>query len=83
LRHSVVVFVVVAGSRYQFRVVSVYSNNDNKHGPNSRRVWLRVGGRRPVKSPQSAPVIVKVDAISSSAIFVQWQVTDSLQRMNE
>jgi len=66
---------VVVGSRYQFRVVAVYSNNDNKHGPNSARVRLRVGAGRVVKAPQSVPVIVKVYSVSATSIFVQWQVS--------
>ena len=70
----VVVVVVVVGSRYQFRVVAVYSNHDNKHGPNSARVRLRVGSGRALRAPQSVPVIVKVYSISATSIFVQWQV---------
>jgi len=72
LEHSLV--VVDVGSRYQFRVVAVYSNHDNKHGPNSARVRLRVNGGRSLRAPQSAPVIVKVFAISASSIVVRWQV---------
>ena len=73
LRHSLV--VVVVGGRYQFRVVAVYSNHDNKHGPNSPRIRLDAGGRRSLRAPQSGPVIVKVYSISSSSIFVKWQVS--------
>jgi len=66
--------LLVVGSRYQFRVVAVYSNHDNMHGPNSERVRLRVDGRPSVRAPQSAPTIVETYSISSSTIFVKWQV---------
>jgi len=70
------------GSRYQFRVVAVYSNHDNMHGPNSPRVRMRVSGGPSVRGPQSAPTIVEVKSISASSIFVKWQVNRTVQLTN-
>jgi len=71
----IITVVVVVGGRYQFRMVAVYSNHDNRHGPNSQRVHLRgVDGGFPARIPQSSPTIVEVQSISTSSIYVKWQV---------
>jgi len=63
-----------SGSVYLFRLVAVYSNNDNKHGRNSDRFFLSSSSVARPRGPSSAPVIVDVQAVSDSLISVHWQV---------
>ena len=63
-----------AGAMYLFRLVAVYSNNDNKHGRNSDRFFLSSSSTARSRGPSSAPVIVNVQAVSDTAISVRWQV---------
>ena len=61
-----------AGNTYQFRMVAVYSNFDNKHGPNSIRVTLGASFRHRV--PQNSPIIVRVWSTSPTTLSIEWQV---------
>ena len=60
----------------RFRVVAVYSNNDNKQGPNSRRFTLAVPAEHRPPAPLSGPVIVEARALSTSRIAIKWQVRE-------
>jgi hypothetical protein len=62
-----------AGGTYRFRLVAVYSNHDNKHGPNSSPVHLRSGSRR-AKAPVTAPFVVEVRPMAPHSISITWQV---------
>jgi hypothetical protein len=57
----------------RFRIAAVYSNNDNKLGPNSARFYLHKG---PLynKNPLSPPVLMHTEAVSPTAIEICWQV---------
>ncbi|KAG8249046.1 hypothetical protein J6590_029396 [Homalodisca vitripennis] len=62
---------------YRFRIAAVYSNNDNKLGPNSARFHLHKG--TPNKgTPLSPPSLTHTEAISPSAIEIQWQYLNSV-----
>ncbi|XP_054264853.1 interference hedgehog-like [Macrosteles quadrilineatus] len=62
---------------YRFRIAAVYSNNDNKLGPNSARFHLHRGSPKDRK-PLSPPSLTHTEAISPSAIKIQWQYLNSV-----
>lgn len=59
---------------YRFRIAAVYSNNDNKLGPNSGRFILEK--EQPKKKPTYSPVIEVAEAVSQSAVMIQWKYPD-------
>jgi len=69
-------FWLAIGFTYQFRLVAVYSNHDNKHGPNSAKFALGSASLR-ARVPSAAPVIVEVQLISTTSMAIVWQVTDA------
>ena len=71
---------VITGATYKFRIAAVYSNNDNKHGPNSDRFEMKADPQPVAKPPSTAPTIVEVTAIDFQNIHglnVRWQVGES------
>lgn len=62
---------------YRFRIAAVYSNNDNKLGPNSARFHLHRGSPTN-RSPLSPPSLTHTEAISPSAIQIHWQYLNSV-----
>jgi len=65
-----------SGAVYLFRLVAVYSNDDNKHGRNSDRFFLSSSLPARSRGPSSAPLIVDVQPVSDTAISVRWQVPE-------
>ena len=65
---------LVAGSMYKFRVLAVFSNNDNKQSPNSRKFTLKMAPAHMPQAPAAGPVIVEARPVSPSAISITWQV---------
>ena len=63
------------GATYKFRVVAVYSNNDNNHGPNSLRFMLQVAPEHRPNRPIDGPVIVEARPTSVNSIMIRWQVS--------
>jgi len=63
------------GVTYRFRVVAIYSNNDNRHGPSSKRVTLGSATDHWTKVHVPGPIIVEARPLSSSEIFIGWQVS--------
>ncbi|KAE8738964.1 hypothetical protein FOCC_FOCC015542 [Frankliniella occidentalis] len=61
---------------YRFRIAAVYSNNDNKLGPNSARFHLHRGSPT-LKTHLSAPSLTRTEAVSPSAIQIHWQYAPS------
>ncbi|XP_034231734.1 interference hedgehog-like isoform X2 [Thrips palmi] len=61
---------------YRFRIAAVYSNNDNKLGPNSARFHLHRGSPA-LKTHLSTPLLTTTEAVSPSAIEIHWQYTPS------
>ncbi|XP_074596194.1 interference hedgehog-like [Brevipalpus obovatus] len=59
-----------AGSSYKFRIVAVYSNNDNRDGPSSERFTLLKNP--PIQKPLSAPKIIHALPESPSSIRLSW-----------
>ena len=59
---------------YKFRIVAVYSNNDNKNGPNSARFRLSTDSANQPRSPTTRPVIVNIEAVAANALKIVWQV---------
>ncbi|XP_061183938.1 cell adhesion molecule-related/down-regulated by oncogenes-like isoform X2 [Saccostrea echinata] len=60
---------------YKFRVAAVYSNNDNKHGPTSKKFTLKTAPYSEPQAPEGAPVIVEVKAVEFQKIHglnVKW-----------
>lgn len=72
--HSYAVTDLKTNAKYRFRIAAVYSNNDNKLGPNSNKFLLNKIS--PVKRPEHKPVILQVSPISQSAIQLQWEYDD-------
>jgi len=62
----------------RFRIAAVYSNNDNKLGPNSARFHLLKGPLNN-KNPLSPPVLMHTEAVGPTAIKISWQVCVMLQ----
>ncbi|XP_021913765.1 interference hedgehog-like isoform X2 [Zootermopsis nevadensis] len=62
---------------YRFRIAAVYSNNDNKLGPNSARFHLHKGPLNN-KNPLSPPVLMHTEAVSATAIRICWQYMRSV-----
>lgn len=60
------------GQTYRFRIAAVYSNNDNKLGPNSGRFLLEK--EAPKRKPGYSPLIDVAEAVSQSAVMIQWKV---------
>lgn len=60
-----------AGQAYRFRIAAVYTNNDNKLGPNSSRFVLDKD--QPRRKPGFSPIIEVAEAVSQSAIMIQWK----------
>ena len=68
--HSYAVSGLKTGASYKFRIVAVYSNNDNRVGPKSNKYVLLKDP--PMKRPSSGPFIHAAEAISQSAILLRW-----------
>ena len=63
------------GGTYRFRVVAVYTNNDNKQGPNSARFTLEVAPALRPLVPSNRPVIVTAKPLSYGTIQITWHVS--------
>lgn len=69
--HSYAVTDLKTGGKYRFRIAAVYSNDDNKLGPNSAKFILYKDP--PMKMPAFTPQIIHTEAASPSAITLQWE----------
>lgn len=69
--HSYAVTDLKTGAKYRFRIAAVYSNDDNKLGPNSAKFILYKDP--PMKMPAVAPQIIHAEAASPSAITLEWE----------
>ncbi|XP_052857273.1 interference hedgehog isoform X2 [Drosophila gunungcola] len=65
---------LTAGKYYRFRIVAVYSNNDNKEGNTSLKFFLQNGT---AKSNLPVPELREVEAISESAVILHWSLVAS------
>ncbi|CAG2106312.1 unnamed protein product [Medioppia subpectinata] len=65
---------LTTGAKYRFRIAAVYSNNDNKLGPNSIKFTLFKDP--PMKKPLNGPVIIHAEPVSPSAITMKWDYYD-------
>ncbi|XP_030377959.1 interference hedgehog [Scaptodrosophila lebanonensis] len=54
---------------YRFRIIAVYSNNDNKEGPTSPKFFLQRGA---AKSNLPVPELRDVEPYSESAVMLHW-----------
>lgn len=72
--HSYAVTNLRTGGKYRFRIAAVYSNNDNKLGPNSAKFILHK--EPPMKKPSAGPMIAHAEAASPSAITLNWKYDD-------
>jgi hypothetical protein len=76
---SVVVYLLCEGSTYKFRLVALYSNNDNKEGRSSDRFTLgqsTVPGRQ--QKPRGTVTIVELQPLENGSMAVRWQVSEKL-----
>ncbi|XP_055374768.1 interference hedgehog isoform X2 [Condylostylus longicornis] len=64
---------------YRFRILAVYSNNDNKEGPSTGKFLLQSGetlGKD--KGYLPAPVLSTVEGISENIILLNWDYPDNI-----
>ncbi len=64
-----------AGATYRFRVMAVYSNQDNRPSETSARITLASGDGIELVPPDSFPIIVEVKALSVDSLAIRWQVS--------
>lgn len=67
----------VAGGTYKFRIAAVYSNNDNKIGPNSKHFHLALLTNPELHPPKVKPKVVEAKPITYQNIYaigIKWQV---------
>nr|NP_001096868.3 brother of ihog, isoform G [Drosophila melanogaster]ABW09329.3 brother of ihog, isoform G [Drosophila melanogaster] len=67
---------LTAGKYYRFRIVAVYSNNDNKEGNTSLKFFLQNGTS---KSNLPVPELREVETLSESAVVLHWSLVSSTQ----
>ncbi|KAH8289103.1 hypothetical protein KR054_000388 [Drosophila jambulina] len=63
---------LVPGMYYRFRLVAVYSNNDNKEGNASLKFLLLAAGN--TKSNLPVPELHEVEAVSESSVQLKWSL---------
>lgn len=60
---------------YKFRIIAVYSNNDNREGNTSAKFYLQRGDALDLsKSNLPIPELHRVEALSPSAIMLHWSL---------
>lgn len=71
-------FLSIPEGTYKFRVAAVYQNNDNKHGPTSKKFTLQTAPYSEPQAPEGAPVIVEVKPVefqNKHGLNVKWNVS--------
>ncbi|XP_055632499.1 interference hedgehog-like isoform X2 [Toxorhynchites rutilus septentrionalis] len=64
---------------YRFRIVAVYSNNDNKEGAASGKFHLQRGSQLGLtKNHLLAPTLTRIESASQHAIVLHWQFPQHL-----
>ncbi|XP_046801983.1 interference hedgehog isoform X2 [Lucilia cuprina] len=58
---------------YRFRIIAVYSNNDNKEGNTSSKFFLRRGEDLDL-SNLPVPELQRIEPLSESAVMLQWSL---------
>ncbi|XP_002067021.3 interference hedgehog [Drosophila willistoni] len=58
---------------YRFRIMAVYSNNDNKESNTSAKFFLQRGSSL---EPMPVPELVKIDEYSETAVVLHWRLSD-------
>ncbi|XP_049531621.1 interference hedgehog [Anopheles darlingi] len=59
---------------YRFRIVAVYSNNDNKEGAASGKFHLQRGSQLGLtKNHLLAPTLTRIEPVSQQAVVLHWQ----------
>lgn len=69
---------LVAEGTFKFRIAAVYSNNDNKAGPNSDKFTLHLPTYQQPQVPKNPPTIVEVKPITymdNYALNIKWNVS--------
>lgn len=67
---------LTAGKYYRFRIVAVYSNNDNKEGNTSLKFFLQNGT---AKSNLPVPELREVETLSESTVVLHWSLVSLSQ----
>ncbi|XP_011183135.1 interference hedgehog isoform X1 [Zeugodacus cucurbitae] len=58
---------------YRFRILAVYSNNDNKEGNTSAKFFLQSSETLgPTKATLPAPELLRVEPLSETAVTIHW-----------
>ncbi|CAG7724534.1 unnamed protein product, partial [Allacma fusca] len=69
--HSYEVRDLRVGHAYRFRIAAVYSNNDNKVGPNSEKFVLQKDAT--MRRPIYVPVVTTAAPHNTTTILLQWK----------
>ncbi|XP_050068300.1 interference hedgehog-like [Anopheles maculipalpis] len=68
-----------ADHMYRFRIVAVYSNNDNKEGAASGKFHLQRGSQLGLtKNHLLAPTLTRIEPVSQHAVVLHWQFPQHL-----
>jgi len=65
---------VASGATYRFRVVATVASGNVQQSPSSEKVYMTDVSERQTGVLLPAPVIVEARALSSTEIFIGWQV---------
>lgn len=60
---------------FRFKVAAVYSNHDNKSGPNSKHFFLNRG---PPNRSLIPPTLVSAKAVNTTSILLEWEVCSNI-----
>ena len=67
----------VSGATYRFRVVATVANGNSRQSQSSEKVYMTSVVQRQTGTLLPAPVIVESRALSSTEIFIGWQVSQT------
>uniref|UniRef100_A0ABK9NH39 Interference hedgehog n=1 Tax=Glossina morsitans morsitans TaxID=37546 RepID=A0ABK9NH39_GLOMM len=69
---------------YKFRIIAVYSNDDNREGNTSAKFFLQRGDALGLsKSNLPVPILNRVESVSSSAIMLHWSLPIAMTGQSE
>jgi len=72
---SFVPYYTVSGATYRFRVVATVDSGNSRQSPSSEKVYMTSVVQRQTGTLLPAPVILESRTLSSTEIFIGWQVS--------
>ena len=71
---DVLAWLNASGATYRFRVVAAVASGGSRQSPSSEKVYMASAVQRPKRVLLPAPVISDTRPLSSTEIFIGWQV---------